>query len=297
MQVTRAALWHVDEKECRDIDVRSSWGSWAHGLNGRGHVVGESRLDSLTDLGGFIWPNRPEEPPSAWRWDGLMPAGYRESHALSINDAGDVAGYATSRDRKTRGLIWKRGKALELSPLSGEQHSLAMSLDAAGRAVGNSFHDDRNQATFWDGADRPVALKLSDKYREMKADSIAVSISNGGLIAGSYWRYGKIPRQACLWVGEGAEFRDLQPASLGVTSESISVNQHGHVVGNYQTRNGETRGFLHDGSKMHDLTSLAKPPGGLVLQYPRMIDDRGWIVGTGTRGRGGPLEAFVMAPA
>ncbi|WP_165221254.1 hypothetical protein [Aquisphaera insulae] len=296
---SHAAIWHVDEKECRDIDMSSSTWSRAVALNRRGHVVGEARLAPGEQLGGFLWPNRPDEPPSQWRWDALMPEGYQGSHAYAINEHGSIAGYAEAPPARIRGFLVESGggRWRELSPLADDTGSLAMALNGAGHAVGNSYSARRNHAVIWPAPDGPVRLKLPTEFEANDADSFAASIAGHGAIAGACWKFDKFPRHACLWGGRDEVARDLHDKKLGWTSDATSVNRHGHVVGNYQTTRGELRGFLHDGSRMLDLTSLARTPEKLVLRSPRMIDDRGWIIGTGSRGPGRPPEAFVLRPA
>ena len=47
---------------------------------------------------------------------------------------------------------------------------------------------------------------------------------------------------------------------------------------------------------MMDLTALIKDPRGLVARYAKMIDDRRWIVGVGSRGKDPRPVAFVARP-
>ena len=73
--------------------------SYAYGVNNNGQVVG--RYDGYT---AFFWdPN-----------DGMTPLGALggyDGHAMSINDAGDVVGWADIANRDAHAFIWNKNDA------------------------------------------------------------------------------------------------------------------------------------------------------------------------------------------
>jgi probable HAF family extracellular repeat protein len=88
----------------------------------------------------------------------------------------------------------------------------------------------------------------------------------------------------------------LHDDGLGGTSYASGINNEGHVVGFYTSKEGDDRAFLYSEKRMRDLTGLIKDPGSLVARYARMINDRGWVVGVGSRGNDPRPRPFVARP-
>jgi probable HAF family extracellular repeat protein len=272
-----AFLW--DHSSLLDLDRPEGLLSGARAINKAGDVVGEFKVNDNHDIHAFLHSGRSTRD--------LGTLGGLESHAFGINDEGLVAGYATDQDKRVHAVLWHREIPAPLEPIGKEfPQSQALAVNNRGEAAGSSFNDTVGHAVVWKNR------KIHELGSPERSSSIATGINDPGQVVGSYEVSGKLHRHACRWTA--GEFKDLH--GLGGSSTATSINSAGHVVGFYTTEKGEDRACLWRGRKMHDLTGLLAGSRGLVLRYAMMIDDRGWIVGVGDRGRGNLPTAFVASP-
>lgn len=156
--------------------------STASAINQKGKVVGW--LGSTPDLGG---------PHRACLWDngvtvdlGVLP-GFLSSQAYAINDGDEVVGRCDGPS--SVGFIWTAKNGMQpLPPLPNFTDSVAWDINNAGKIVGNSIVVNVEpilQSMVWENR-QPVLFEVpDDKYANPPA-SVALSINDGGVIAGWY---------------------------------------------------------------------------------------------------------------
>jgi probable HAF family extracellular repeat protein len=80
----------------------------------------------------------------------------------------------------------------------------------------------------------------------------------------------------------------------GATSEALSINDAGQIVGDSMDATGASRAFLYDGTLM-DLNSLIPPGSGWLLQSAQGINNAGRICGFGLLQN--PERAYLLIPS
>jgi len=119
----------------------------AYSMNSQGQIVGDSYVDRSSV----------EDPQHAvlffngWVQD-LGTLGGQWSSAFSINEKGDIVGYASDADEAGRAFIWTDGNMTELGTLGGSE-SAAYDIDELGQIVGwaDVGGDLQRHAFLWEG--------------------------------------------------------------------------------------------------------------------------------------------------
>jgi probable HAF family extracellular repeat protein len=269
-----ACLW--DSSSVRDLDHPDGLWSGARAMNSQGQVVGESH-DPKHHIRAILWIGTSIVE--------LEYPGSSESHAQTINDAGQVAGYVRTRTGSAQAVLWDRDrKPIELKPLAPEfPQSQAVAMNRQGVVVGSSFNQKVQNPVIWKKGTVENLGTLGGTA------AVAIGINDDAQVVGNSMINNGLHRHACLW--SGGSVLDLH--QLGTSSTAVGINGQGHVVGSYTTDKGEDRAFVWAAGTMHDLSGLLAVRG-VVLRYPKMIDDRGWIVGVGDL-KGVPVP-FVARP-
>lgn len=234
------------------------------------------------------------------------------SCALAVNDAGVVAGRSGSGEV----VIWKDGAVTHLG-IQGDVGG----INAAGTVVGSYAQGGTTHAYMYrDGA----LADLSDPAAPGAA-SAAKAINVRGQIAGT--------SNGRAFVYDNGARRDLGTLGGG-TSSGAGIDDRGDVVGMSFDATSQPRAFLFDGAMRAlagapsysnaiainnrgqvigsgegvygwlvdngQYTPLSKLPAvtskGWTHLEPTGLNDRGWIVGTGTDANGN-LRAFLLMPA
>jgi probable HAF family extracellular repeat protein len=247
----RATAWYKGEA----TELESLGGEWsmANGINDRGHIVGESTLES----GGAEVPTH----AVLWRQDELIDLGTlgdgEASTAVDINDAGQVVGASTTAPGQqlygpgTHAFLWDDGVMTDLGTLGEGEISFANAINDAGQIVGSSttspdqptIYGDGTHAVIWyDG----VATDLG--AFEAGGFSTAVDINEAGTVIGyattepgQFQAFG----HAVIWQdGELLDLNALIPADGWVLNQAFGINDGGFVVGMGRSPAGQPRGFL-----------------------------------------------------
>jgi probable HAF family extracellular repeat protein len=228
------------------------------------------------------------------------------SCALAVNDSGTVAG------RSTAGMlaIWNGSSVTSLN-VAGDVGG----IDSRGVVVG-SYRDGASTIAFRyaDGALKAIA----------GPNSVATGINSRGQVAGT------VDGRAFIY--ESGALRDLGTLG-GARSSAKGLNDLGQVVGMSSDANSQPRAFEFDGAmralpgpsyagaiginNRGQVVGSAEGTHGYLVEgdaYTRLdtlgavtargwrhmeptgINDRGWIVGTGTNAAG-ELRAFILVPA
>jgi probable HAF family extracellular repeat protein len=247
----------------------------AHGLNGRGQVVGMVYVNEATtaesravlydgirrhDLGTLGKDYNTQ-------YDALMP-GYNVAYA--INDAGQVVGYATPAGKGYYGrhaFLYSDGVMQDLGTLGGYA-SEARAINAAGQVVGGAATADSPSAVdaytghafLYDRSGMHDLGTLGGLW------SMAYGINTAGQIAGSAVLGQGSPTglpPPITWHGFLADGSGLRDLGLGGQNSHVyGINDRGQVVGamdvqitDHPSEMGQ-HAFLDDGRERHDLGTL-----------------------------------------
>jgi probable HAF family extracellular repeat protein len=156
-------------------------------------------------------------------------AGTSGSAAVSVNDSGQVVGYALNGTGQTQqAVIWNNGKPTVLPPPSPEDTtSFASFINDAGVVVGGASTSPGVNSTpaLWNGL-VPTALGLVPGY----TSGYASGVNSDGLIVGNNCCKGD-ESEATVWHGTSAALLPVLKPSQGAGGEALAVNNNGLVVG------------------------------------------------------------------
>jgi probable HAF family extracellular repeat protein len=280
---SRAFVWTPDGG-MRSLGSLGAGTSYANDINNAGQVVGWSYLTSTGGMRAFlINPEDTDQDGAADRWfrdndangvNDLMldlgAFGGSASMAMSINDAGQVAGKvmtysgtapnATLADQEA--FLWDSvNGGMLLGALPGDTGAEANTINEAGQVAGASgsvgieqtsplarrtLFIQREAFVWQDGAKTPLAALPGD------GRSVALGLNDAGAVVGQSI---SLRWNGFSWVPQtyrGVVWDDGMPIDLNaaidpaqgwqITSGS-DVNEQGHIVG-HGTLNGQTRAFL-----------------------------------------------------
>ncbi len=204
------------------------------------------------------------------------------SHALAINEKGQVVGFFETRFPNGEAgpfhaFLWENGTLIDIGSLGGGS-TVAYAINNRGQVVGRSG----TRAFLWeDGIMRDLGT-LGGSF------SLAQAINDKGEIAGLS-ENARGQEDAFLWK-DGA-FTDLGNLGQGWLTYVVGINKKGLVAGTSVATSGEIHAFLWD-KVMIDLGTLgcffapACPPG-TVSSRAQDLNNRGQVVGQSFMGSDG----------
>lgn len=257
----------------------------AEGINESGNVVGWSYNGGYRS---FVFDG------SGVTFVDPTEVGYQQAMAVSINDAGQIAGTLMSMDNQPRelGFVFD-GEALHTFAGFGGNPIGVRSINNSGVLAGASSPD----GVLW----RPFKYEngvMADLIglTNPTAQGNAFHINDLGVAVGLYWE------------GDGewqaARFADDQVELLGTLSEpgfpqassAQSVNDLGVVVGASNVAGTSYQhGFVHIDGAMYDLNDYVVNLGDFTIITANDINNLGQIVGSGESSSLG-TRAFLLTP-
>jgi probable HAF family extracellular repeat protein len=192
------------------------------------------------------------------------------SHAVDLNNLGQVAGWA-STGSATRGFVYTNGVLTDIGTFGGAD-SWASSINDLGQVVGNAT--DASGAfrgfLYSSGAMTPLAGG---------AGMQAYAINNGGTIAGSMTVSMGDDTYQHAFTLSGARLTDLGTLPYGDASRAFAINSSGDVVGAAASTmsgapNWPEDPFVYHNGVMTGLGNLGGPWGAALS-----VNDRGQVVG------------------
>jgi probable HAF family extracellular repeat protein len=295
--VVGAAAQYADNKT---IDIATLWdpvagtieiglmqpedlSSAATGINTNGQVVGISGrgfhekafmwtlVGGMEDLGSFS-KTRPR------------------TNAISINEAGDVAGYSLVRDDVFHAFLWRRGIGLiDIGTLPighpNRSNAFGFCINDLGQIVGQS----NGHAFFW--SELTGMIDLGTLHRDRS--SMARSINNRGQVVGFSWGLAMRP-----FIWSAAAGKKAMGTFDGLNTQASSINAFGKVVGSAGL-NDQVFAVYWDKPSMpvnlNDLVDSADPLKSIaLLQDARSINDSGEVAASGLIA--GQRHAFLLKP-
>jgi len=213
------------------------------------------------------------------------------SHALAINDAGQVVGFfetrlPTGEAGPYHAFLWEQGMMMDIGSLSGG-NTIAYAINHRGQIVGSSYVGGASHAFLWE---RGVMIDLGTLGSDF---SLAQAINDKGQVAGISDRSSGA-RAAFLW--ENGVMRDI--GNLGGTwlTNVVGINAKGQVAGSSLSNSGAIHAFFWDGVMM-DIGTLgcflpaACGPGSEA----HALNDIGQVVGQANMGGDGTGSSVFHA--
>lgn len=258
-------LWHDEQV----MVINSPEGAYncLGKINNNGQVVGTYNLHPYWV--GFIWQNG--------TMTHLNPFGGEASVACSLNNGGQIAGYATaSTDYYFHACTWQNGIITMLGSLGGSS-SGAYDINNNGQVVGTAeTSNSASHAALWqNGNVTDLGTLPGHNYSE------ALSINDNGWVVGRSSLFGDTTR-AFLWKNGTMTELDTSGSSGSI---AYDINNSGQVVG----ASGDNAVLWQNGS-MINLSTL-----GGRWSTASGINNSGWIVGTSSDADDNP-HAVLWVP-
>ncbi|MCW7536929.1 hypothetical protein OOT46_03560 [Aquabacterium sp. A7-Y] len=219
--------------------------------------------------------------------------------AVGVSDTADINGVY----KGPRGVIWQRGRAVDLGTLrtapNGKGYSWATAVNDAGIVVGISLRFDaagepiEQHAVRWSNRGLQVLPSLSPIPTGAAEDTRPRGINEAGQIYGQSPLYagGKsLGMRATLWDAQG---RAINLGTLRVNSEgfgyseAVDINEQGQVVGRSSTggsgswppsQDTSSQATLWAHGEMTDLGALRSPAGRPMPSEAVDLNNRGQIL-------------------
>ena len=173
----------------------------------------------------------------------VLPPGWRNAHATSINDNGDVAGWGDDSTGKFKGFVYSGGNYTELLA-PGWDWAAAYSINNNGDVAGEGF----------DGTGTSKGFVYSGgNYTELLLPGSARSINDNGDVAGD-----GVDSTGTLkgFVYSGGNYTELLPPGWS-SAVVYSINNNGDVAGRGVDGTGKSKGFVYSGGVYTEML----PPG------------------------------------
>jgi probable HAF family extracellular repeat protein len=198
-------------------------------------IVGSVDLQPL-EMRAVVWTNgKPRELGALGKRSPEDPV---SSGASSINDKGEIVGWAEVSPGVTHGFLYSNGRMRDLGTLGG-LNSNAVRINARGQIAGGSDTGERHSdytlishATLWDGGkakDLGSVPGFSDSY--------AADLNNKGDVVGLILREAPVRAEAGQRAflyrnGRMVNLNDMIPKSSGwLLLNATGINDRGQIVG------------------------------------------------------------------
>ncbi|MGW7721533.1 alpha/beta fold hydrolase [Streptomyces chartreusis] len=308
-----AVMWRSGQ--LTDLNGLGGTSSKARGINSKGQIVGDATLAGDLERHAFLWAP-PTFAVGGVQLDGGMQdlgrlgcnsAGCHTA-ATGISDKGAVAGQGLVAGEAWHALVnvEKDGTRVNVdlgiidppsertpAPCSGPCNSMAHAVNSAGQIVGMS-----GGAPFlYQPGEEP---NMSEAKPFQISGGAAFDIDESGTAVGEARikpvEPGHNPPSHAYY--GSTDLKTLATDSDHAESRAYAINDgtfgQPTVVGESRTDSGATHAFVWTGGQMRDLNTLIPQDSGWVLRTAYGVNDRGWIVGSGTYN--GVQRGFILTP-
>ena len=261
------------------------YNSYASGINDQGQVVGEGVGFPYHPIL-YCYPGGPLEDlgnlGNDWYWN---------NNAYAINNSGQVVGTAAAPGVWCHAFFYPypAGPMRDMDN-AGTLDSYAVAINASGLSVGWAGLSSHYHAVLYP---YPAGPMVDLGNLGGTGNSEALGINDSGQVVGASSISGETVYHAFLYPYPGGPMQDLGTLG-GNKSVAYGINNSGQVVGWSLTSSGQRHAFLYADGQMQDLNNITDNlPPGVILDLPRAINDKGWIVGWTS---GAYQHAFLLTP-
>lgn len=243
------------------------------------------RLTAASGLHSVL-PSPEEAAPTRYDVSDLGDVTGRDSEAVGLNNAGQVAGTTRAGDEEAQGFTGNPARPVPLGALPKHHYSIAYGINAGGQVAAASYNiPGHGRAFLWNGAPHRLGSLPGFPYSEARGVNDAGQVA-GFADTGSEDRWKALVARAFLWTD--GQMTDLGTLG-GPYSYAYGLNNAGTVVGKADTSVfGQTHAFSWQNGQMTDLGTLG---GANSLAY--RINDQAQIVGSSETGAGDTRHAFL----
>lgn len=212
--------------------------TYATAVNDAGYVVGYAYTFVAPGHGNSVMSR-----PFLWRKGTMIELpkiGGEHGQALTINEQGDIGGYAETKDGEDQPVIWRKSKGYQPEPLS-DHSGIVSHIQEDGTAVGSVFDETKRRAALWKSGKLQILGNPNDEETYAAGSNrfgtvVGFSIPKGGS-SQSFMSPGD--RYAALWK-DGQQialqkFGHQTSVRSGVESKFLSecraINDNGVAVG------------------------------------------------------------------
>jgi uncharacterized membrane protein len=257
--------WSATKFELRELSMPpGAKGAFAVAINDRGDVVGSGEYTKrifVVDVKvshAVLWRNgKPIDLHPSKDSD--------DSHAVAINDKGDVLVNCDSR-----AYVWSKDKFRDLGSLASSQDMEGRVLNNRGEIVGVSSHNGQQPFVWTNGYLRLLRMPSG-------CDMVSImGMNDRGIILGQ--ATGEYTGYNVLW--DNQKLKIINNMDSPHTIDFTGINNGGSRTGSLYVPDGDDIAVVWRNGKVTRLV----PPKGRKGEYARAINDRGWVVGNAYSG-------------
>jgi probable HAF family extracellular repeat protein len=255
--------------------------------------------------------------PFLWQGGAMLQLptlGGNNGAANAISNRGEVAGFAENSTPDPgcpapqllhfEPVVWEKGVIHQLPTVGGDPDGVAYEINDNGEVAGASgtcttFNPNflnnllAAHALLWEKGKATDLGNLGGQTGQAGGNA-AYSVNNRGEVVGSSDLSGDTTFHAFLWTRKTG-MQDLGTLSGDVSSNSISINDAGSVVGLSLDASFNPRAFLWEKGVMTDLNTLVAGNSPLYLLTGCSINSRGEITGLGLTSTG-EIHTYLATP-
>lgn len=232
-------------------------------------------------------------PRAQWTMSDLGTLGGPGSHAVAINERGQIVGRADTAAEHSHAFLWEHGRMRDLGSLGGPDSSAA-AINNRGQVVGWAETAGRDG---YDRAVRHAFLWQNGRMRDLGTLggkwSAAYAINDRGQVVGEADTAAKDADGMAIWhafLWQDGKMHDLGTLG-GPLSEATAINNIGEIAGTSDTKTDFLIGFVWSNGRMRSLGDFSLGRyryslGEVTPGNPRPLNASGQIAGK-TRGRPG----------
>lgn len=236
-----------DDDGIVDLGTSTAW-SGAEAINNQGQVVGWD-IGTQLDEEAFVWEG------GELTHLGVFLGSVAASHALDINDGGDVVGWCSCGLAGHTPFLWTQANGMVDLGSLGDYYINAISINNNRQVAGTFFLGLNAHAFLWDNGEM-IELPLKGSA----SSAAAFDINDIGQIVGS-------SGGAVIWQNGGVEYLALPPSPT--TGNVRHINNHSQAVGS----------ALWHRRQKYELPPLLPPDSRWQVNSVNGLNDAGQIVG------------------
>ena len=245
-------------------------------INDKGQVIGrlqDKGKKHRADESWYIWQNG--------KMTELNALNALHAYPKSFNNAGQIVGIIWDDKEEYQGFFWEKGKITKLKPIDGKPVN-AIKINNNGQILAYTQRDDYTYRTFVITNGKPVEITL-EGYRSLRPGAVN---DIGDVILETGRSYHEKRATVLCSKGKSIFLQGLRGTHEYPHADSINTN--GVIIGACESNKPFPQSivpFIWEKGRLQLLDDLIPADSGWELGSADAINDKGQIVGCGTRDR------------